>query len=61
MGNFSRHSDDVHLSAIDSDKAIYVSMNHTEKLSDEKQVGIQCALLYTSTDGHRRFACLEFQ
>lgn len=56
MGNFSRHSDDVHLSAIDSDKAIYVSMSHTEKLSEEKDVGIQCALLYTSTDGHRRFA-----
>eukprot|EP00879_Flechtneria_rotunda_P003737 GHRR01003975.1.p1 GENE.GHRR01003975.1~~GHRR01003975.1.p1 ORF type:complete len:914 (+),score=321.96 GHRR01003975.1:246-2744(+) len=45
---------DLYLAAIDCDKALVAKLVMTEKLSPNSEVYLQCALLYTTTDGARR-------
>jgi hypothetical protein len=49
-----RTTTDVDLPAIDCDKAICVSLRYEDKLVDGSEACVQCALLYTTTDGERR-------
>lgn len=54
FGNFyMRNSTDVELAGIDSDKAIAFTLRHDGKV-DEGEAHLQCALLYTTANGHRR-------
>jgi len=39
---------------LDADQAISVSFTHSASLSPHEYAFIQCAVLYTTTDGHRR-------
>lgn len=45
---------DVDMTGIDQDKAIAAVMKHDGKLDLNRGVSFQCALLYTTRDGHRR-------
>eukprot|EP00775_Hariotina_reticulata_P004086 gene4086-4333_t len=45
---------DLYLPAIDCDKALVARLVLTEKLPANSEVYVQCALLYTTTDGARR-------
>eukprot|EP00899_Mesostigma_viride_P012163 jgi/Mesvir1/20948/Mv08019-RA.1 len=55
FGNFCQRSDtDVDLPAIDCDKSILVTFKLTEVLAEHMEACFQCAVLYTTTDGHRR-------
>lgn len=49
-----RSPTDVDLPAIDCDKAIAVMLGHDDKLREDTETAIQCALLYTTTTGQRR-------
>ncbi|KAL1541771.1 Protein transport protein Sec24B [Salvia divinorum] len=54
-GNFyKRNRADADFPAIDCDKAIMVSLKHTDKLQQESGCSFQCALLYTTIYGQRR-------
>jgi len=56
IGNFctSVSGDEIILAAIDSDKSFCVELKHDNTLEDKSTIGIQCALLYTTTKGERR-------
>ena len=45
---------DVDLPALDCDKTIAAHLRFEEKLQDGQEAYVQCALLYTTTSGHRR-------
>lgn len=45
---------DVYLPAVDCDKALIAKLAILEKLNPANEVYLQCALLYTTTDGARR-------
>ncbi len=57
VGSFYRmpsNPTDVHLPAVDSDKAILCNLQLTDKLPAGGECFLQAALLYTSPEGHRR-------
>jgi len=49
-----RTATDVDLPAIDSDKAVLVTLKHEDKLVEGAEVCFQAALLYTTENGERR-------
>jgi protein transport protein SEC24 len=54
-GNFyMKNATDVELAGIDSLKSFACSVAHTGKLDERQDCFVQAALLYTTSDGHRR-------
>jgi protein transport protein SEC24 len=54
-GNFfRRRPHEIELAGIDADKAFAVTFAHDSKLNVDRRACFQCALLYTTADGHRR-------
>eukprot|EP00210_Caulerpa_lentillifera_P007345 g7021.t1 len=49
-----RNQHEIELPGIDCDKSIMVKFLHDDKLQEGDQAYFQCALLYTTTSGHRR-------
>ncbi|XP_055346247.1 protein transport protein Sec24C-like isoform X2 [Paramacrobiotus metropolitanus] len=55
FGNmYMPNTTEVHLAALDSEKAILAEIKHDDKLEDKSIVHIQVALLYTSLSAQRR-------
>ncbi|KAH8084302.1 sec24-like protein [Cristinia sonorae] len=55
LGNYSSTSSgDLQFGTIDADKALTVVLEHTHTLDERKHAYLQCAVLYTTADGHRR-------
>ena len=60
MGSlYQRTSTDVEFPVVSSDTALVALLSHEEKLPDSSQACLQFALLYTTTDGHRRIRCVS--
>lgn len=55
---YQRTSTDVEFPVVTSDTALVALLTHEEKLPDSSQACVQFALLYTTTDGHRRVRCV---
>jgi len=54
-GNFTIiNGDEVRLAGIDSDKSIMVEFQYDGKIPEKSEPFIQCALLYTNSNGERR-------
>ncbi|KAL0073653.1 Sec23/Sec24 trunk domain-containing protein [Phycomyces blakesleeanus] len=54
-GNFHMSTyTDMELAGIDEDKAVAAVFKHDSKLDLDRGVSFQCAMLYTTKDGHRR-------
>lgn len=51
---YKRTQTDVDLPTVDSDKTIVVTLKHEDKLSDNSEVCLQFAMLYSTTGGQRR-------
>lgn len=51
---FKRTQTDVDLPAVDSDKTIFVTLKHEDKLVDNGEACLQFAMLYSTTGGQRR-------
>ena len=55
FGNFyMKNGTDVEMAGIDACKSFAVSLRHDGKLDEREDSFIQCALLYTTSGGHRR-------
>ena len=54
-GHFAKRTPtDVDLPSVDCDKAVTATLRHDEKLTEGAEACLQCALLYTTSDGYRR-------
>lgn len=54
-GNFyQRNVTDLEFGTMDADKAVTALLKHESKLDDKRDAYFQCAVLYTSSDGHRK-------
>ncbi|KAI8074501.1 Sec23/Sec24 trunk domain-containing protein [Gongronella butleri] len=55
LGNFDMsNATDLELGGTDADKSFAFELAYDDKLSADQDVYFQCALLYTTRDGHRR-------
>lgn len=60
MGYPKPGENDVDVPGIDADSAFAVTMRHDEKLAENAQACVQCALLYTTSAGERRIRVLTY-
>ncbi|CAH1990450.1 unnamed protein product [Acanthoscelides obtectus] len=56
---YMSNTTDMELAAIDCDKAVGIEIKHDDKLTEEENVYVQAALLYTSCSGQRRLRILN--
>ncbi|KAI3379270.1 hypothetical protein SNEBB_010895 [Seison nebaliae] len=55
LGNHQMYnSTDVNLAIVDESKAVTIVLKHDDKLSEEQEIYLQAALLYTDFDGERK-------
>lgn len=55
LGNYyDNPAGDLEFGTLDADKSLTIVLEHTHTLDERKNAFLQCAVLYTTADGHRR-------
>ena len=55
LGNYYENpAGDLEFGTLDADKSLTIVLEHTHTLDERKNAFLQCAVLYTTADGHRR-------